>query len=287
MTQKRKSLLEIHSAVFLFGLAGLFPKLIHLPPVVIIPAGATVAMITLGIILYGSGKTIKLYRSRDYLVFVLLGVLFSLDAVGFYQSIQVSTVAIGVLSAGIFPIFVALLEPLYFREKIHLREVLVAFITFGGLCLIVPRLDFHLAMMRGVCWGIVSGFAFANLSILNRKYVQQYSSLLIAFYENLFASLLLFPILLITKVTPQLRDVSLIVLSGIAFAAGGQMLFVRGMKTMKAHTASMVANLQPIYGIVFASILLAEIPTLKMIAGGLIILAATFYVTLSARNSVT
>ena len=52
------------------------------------------------------------------------------------------------------------------------------------------------------------------------------------------------------------------------------------MKTVKATTASIIASLEPVYGIVFALILLGEIPNANQIAGGLIILLVSLVASL-------
>ena len=48
----------------------------------------------------------------------------------------------------------------------------------------------------------------------------------------------------------------------------------------KARTAAVIFALEPVYGIAFAALLFGEQPSLRMLAGGALILFATF---LSAR----
>jgi len=55
------------------------------------------------------------------------------------------------------------------------------------------------------------------------------------------------------------------------------------MKYIKAQTASLIASLEPVYGIILAFVLLSEIPSLRTILGGIIILGAVFVVTLRTR----
>ncbi len=47
----------------------------------------------------------------------------------------------------------------------------------------------------------------------------------------------------------------------------------------KAQKASIIASLEPVYGIVAAILLLGAIPTLRVVIGGGIILGAAFYAT--------
>jgi drug/metabolite transporter (DMT)-like permease len=46
------------------------------------------------------------------------------------------------------------------------------------------------------------------------------------------------------------------------------------MQRVSAHTAAVVAALEPVYGIVLAAVLLDEIPSLRTLIGGTLIVAA-------------
>ena len=62
MTTQRRSMFEIHTAVLLFGFAGLFGKWLALPPLVIVFGRTFFAALALGVILFFSkmklGKTV-------------------------------------------------------------------------------------------------------------------------------------------------------------------------------------------------------------------------------------
>ncbi|HEX3047960.1 MAG TPA: EamA family transporter, partial [Bacillota bacterium] len=61
-------------------------------------------------------------------------------------------------------------------------------------------------------------------------------------------------------------------------------LFINGLSNVKAQTASIIASLEPVYGIIFAMILLREIPTLRVALGGVIILGSSLYATVKSTN---
>ena len=56
---------------------------------------------------------------------------------------------------------------------------------------------------------------------------------------------------------------------------------------VRAQLASLIASLEPVYGIVLATFVLDEVPTLRTLMGGLVILAATTLGTLRADNRLT
>lgn len=279
MDAKNRSLLEIHIAVLLFGLAGLFAKWVAQPAIIIVLGRVVFASIFLAAVLLWRKENIRLRQRRDYLYLALMGVVLAVHWVTFFQAIQVSTVAIGLLTFSTFPVFVTFMEPYFFREKIRRVDIVVALVAFTGVALVIPSFELGNNMTQGAIWGVISGFTFAILSILNRKYVVNYSSRVIAFYQDATAVLILLPFLFILQPSFTAQDILLLVLLGVVFTGIAHTLFIGGLSHVKAQTASIIASLEPVYGIITAVIFLGEIPTLRVIAGGVIILGATFYVS--------
>jgi len=209
----------------------------------------------------------------------LMGVILAVHWVTFFQAIQVSTVAIGLLTFSTFPVFVTFLEPFYFRERLELKDILVAFVAVIGVAFVIEEFEIKNSMTQGALWGIASGFTFALLSIMNRKFVKEYSSIIVAFYQDLIATVVLFPFLFLTAPVFRLTDILLLSVLGVIFTGLAHTLFIKGLANVKAQKASIIASLEPVYGIIAAILLLDSIPTLRVILGGLIILGAAFYAT--------
>ena len=277
MNAKNRSLTEIHTAVFLFGLSGLFGKFLSLPPMIIVLGRVFFSSVFLLFIMKYLKNDIKLKQKKHYLQLGLMGMLLAIHWSTFFMSIQVSTVAIGLLTFSTFPVFVAFLEPYFFKEKIRLSDVISAMITFIGVVLVIPRFESGNNLMLGALWGILSGLTYAILSILNRSYVKQYSSTVIAFYEQFAATIILLPFLFIQKPVFQRLDLVLLILLGTVFTGISHTLFINGLKNIKTQSASIISCLEPVYGIVFAFFLLGEIPTIREAIGGIIILGTIIY----------
>lgn len=287
MRPSTKNLLQIHIAVLFFGLAGLFGKLVSQSPVIIVLGRVFFASLILGLILFYRKQQFTLKRWRDYLSLGILGVILSIHWITFFQAIQISSVAVGLLTFSTFPVFVTFLEPFVFKEKIKLGDILLALIAFAGIALVIPRFSLDNNVTQGALWGIVSGITFAILTILNRTYVKTYSSLIIAFYQNSVATLLLLPSLFIINPIYTANDILLLALLGIVFTGIAHSLFIQGMVSIRAQTASVIACLEPVYGICAAILLLNEMSSVKVFAGGVIILGVTFYVTITNKSDIT
>lgn len=276
---KNKSLVEIHIAVLLFGISGLFGKFLLLPPIVIVFGRVLFSSIFLLVIMLYLKKDIKLKEKKHYFYLAIMGLILAIHWSTFFKSIQVSTVAIGLLTFSTFPVFVTFLEPYFFKDKIKTSDIVVAVITFLGVVLVVPKFELGHNLTQGALWGILSGFTYAILSILNRKYVEDYSSLVIAFYEQLTAAIILAPFLFLYKPSFKPKEILLLAVLGIVFTGISHSLFINGLKNIKTQTASIISSLEPVYGIVLAIFLLREIPTWREALGGIIILGTVFYST--------
>ena len=285
MQDKTRSLIEIHIAVVLFGLSGLFARYVGLPAVIIALGRVFFASTAMYALFRYRGKSIRLDQGRDMAVLAAAGILLAVHWTAFFLSVQVSTVAIAVLTFSTFPLFITFLEPFIFAERIRIADVICACVMFTGVIIIVPEFHLSNSMTKGIIWGMTCSLTYAALSLTNRKYVKKYSGRLIAFYEQGTATLVLLPALFLYKPSFTVTDISLLVLLGVLFTAGAHSMFINGMKHVRAQTAGMVSSLESVYGIAAAAIFLGEIPSFNELAGGILILAAALYSTLKASKS--
>ncbi len=286
MTQNKKDLFKLHFAVFLFGFAALFGKLLKVSPFVIVCGRTFFAVIAMTLFMLFTKKKFKLKDFKDYFNLAFVGVMFALHWYTFFKSIQVSTVAIAVLTFSTFPIFVTFMEPYFSKEKLKTFDVVIAFITLLGVGLVIPRFELSDSFMQGALWGIASGFTCAILAISNRQNVAKYSSEQISLYQNITATVILFPVVL--KINPVLNsgDIWLLSLLGVVFTAGTNILFISSLKTITAQLASVITCLEPVYAIIIAYYVLGEEPTIRTLFGGLIILGAVLMASKAHNNQI-
>ena len=282
---RRRSLLEIHLAVFLFGFPGLFGKWLALSPALIVFGRVVFAALTLGAVLGLGRRSFRVAPPRDAFLLVVCGLVLAVHWTMFFKSVQVSSVAVGLLAYASFPVFTVFLEPLLLRERWDPWSLVYALLCFAGVALIVPRLDASDSVFRGVLWGLGSGLTFSVLSILNRLLASRHSSLAVAFYQDLFAGLFLLPAVIGPGLALSARDLALIAVLGVVCTAAAHTLFIDGMKRVRAGTASILSTLEPVYGILLALVFLKESPSLRTVSGGALILVSALVATARARRS--
>jgi drug/metabolite transporter (DMT)-like permease len=279
----KRGLVEVHSAVALFGLAGLFGKWLPLSPSLIVLGRVAFASLALGIYIAATRSSLRAIVKESAGLLIILGAVLAVHWAAFFQSVQVSSVAVGLLSYACFPVFTVLLEPLLFKETLAGRNLALAGLCLAGVFLIVPRFDLSDAVYRGVLWGLLSGFTFAVLTVFNRRLVQRHSALAVAFMEDLTAALLFAPVPFIRTPDIDCRSLLLLAFLGFVCTAGAHTLFIKGLREVRAQTASIISSLEPVYGIVLAFWLLGERPATRTLLGGAIILAAVTVISLKEK----
>lgn len=308
-TSSGTGLAAVHAAVLLFGVAGLFGKWLTLSPHGIVLGRVVFAAAALWLVVGragpGPGSTAPArvggrggagdaagFRGSgtgDRIRFLLLGVLLAAHWVSFFHAIQISTVALGLVTFSTFPVFTALLEPLLLDERLSLRDGVAAVAALAGVVLVVPEFSWGSAPTRGAAWGVFSGLTFALLSIANRELTRRYPSRVVAFRQNLWAAVVLLPVVLLPAfrggglpALPTPREWALLALLGVVFTAGAHTLFIRGLARVRASTASVIATLEPVYGAAFAWVLLNEVPARRTLLGGAVIVAVAAWVSRSS-----
>lgn len=283
--ERTQGLLAIHLAVLLFGVAGLFGKLLHTTPTVIVFGRTLFAALALAIVVPALRIKVRLIHLKDLLAFAAMGAILAVHWVTFFHSIQISTVAIGLLTFSTFPIFVTFLEPVLFKEQLRRVDILISMAVFAGLALIIPEFDLANNLTLGAIWGTLSGLTFAVLSLMNRKFVARYPALTIVLFQDGIACILLLPFAGTQALALNLTELGLLVLLGVVFTALAHTLFIRGMLAVRAQLASVIACLEPVYGVLLALLLLGEVPSTRELLGGVIIISAILSATRLAAGA--
>lgn len=275
------ALLALHAAVLLFGFAGLFGKWLALSPLLIVFARTTVAAAVLGLVRWATPGR----RPPFALPLLANGAVLALHWVSFFAAIQVSDVATGLLGYASFPLFTLLLERPPGSASWRWRDRATALLVVVGLVLMVPEFTLANRTVAGLLWGIVSGFTFALLAVINRRHAAHRPAADIAFWQNLCAALTLLPVTFIAsgvlRSTDAVggREIALLLALGLVCTALAHTLFIASLKAITARTASVVVALEPVYGIALAFVLLGERPGARVYAGGALIVVSALVAT--------
>jgi drug/metabolite transporter (DMT)-like permease len=271
-------LVSLHAAVLLFGVAGLFGKWLALSPELIVLGRTAIASVALAALLRVLREPSGGFEWR----LAAGGAVLALHWIAFFRAVQMSSVAVGLLGFASFPLFVLIVEAMFLGRRLHLADWVTVALVTSGLLLLVPEFRIENRVVQGLCWGMLSGLMFALLTVGNRALVSRRSATGVALWQNACAAACLLPGFALDPVLPTPRDVALLIVLGIVCTALAHTLFIRSMRVLSAHTASVVATLEPVYGIAFAFALLGEVPGWRTLAGAALIVGAALWASSGA-----
>lgn len=279
MQDRTNALIELNVATLLLGLTPLFAKLITLSSPQIILGRSFFGLIGLGIFVFFTKQNFRMKNAKDYFKVLFFGILMGLHWLTLFESVKVSSVAVAMIALFTFPVITTLLEPYFFKEKLKSSDFFVALIVLFGVTLIVPVFDLSNNVTQGVIWGVISAIFYALRNILMKRELPNYSGSVLMFYQ-IFASLILFlPYLFFSDWEFVGNDLLYLVIVGILFTSVAHSLFTNSLAKFKAKTASVITSLQLVYSTIAAALIIGEIPDLRTMIGGLIILGCVIFET--------
>ena len=139
-------------------------------------------------------------------------------------------------------------------------------------------------MTIGILWEMLASFTYAVMTLSNRYFSSRYKGRTICLYEQGTAAIALLPALVLVKAEWRPVDFAGVATIGFLCTAIAYSLYVTAQKGVKAQTAGIISGMETVYGIVFALIFLREIPTVRELVGGAVILGIAFYSSLHSED---
>ncbi|GAB5400351.1 MAG: DMT family transporter [Aureisphaera sp.] len=252
--------LHLHFIVFIWGFTAVLGALITLEAIPLVWYRMSLATVLVLIFVLITRKRVK-FLPRTIFGFFIAGLIIAVHWLTFFGAIKVSNVSItlSVMSTGAF--FAALLEPLFYRRKIIWYEVLFGLMAIIGLYIIFRA---EAGYTYGMVLALISAFLGALFSVINGKFVERYSASSISLYELFFGVLCISIYLLATGgFTPSFFKISptdwfyLFILAS-ACTAYAFIASLHVMKWLSPYTVMLTINLEPVYGILLALVVLKD-----------------------------
>ena len=284
MDTTKRAYLELHIAVLLFGFTAILGNLIQLSAVVLV--WWRVLLASLFFLLFTKAAAqIRLIPRRFFWQFVGIGCLITLHWLAFYGAIKLANASVALICLATTSFQSAILEPLMTRQPIKWFEVAVGIIIVPAMAFIASDLPSN--MTAGLICGILSSVLVVIFSILNKRIIDEADPLSISLLEMGSASVFLTFFLPIyfhfdktATLVPSPSDWIYLLVLAIFCTNIGYLLATRSLKHLSAFATNLTVNLEPIYGIVLAALILKEnktLPTSFYIGSVTILLAVLSY----------
>ena len=256
----KTSTFRLHLIVFLWGFTAILGKLIHANAEVLVFYRMLFASVFLYLFIRIIKKdSIKVFK-KLLLKLVGIGSLMAFHWLFFFSSIKVSNVSIALSCLGTSTLFAALLEPLIFKRKIDLSEIVMGIVIVICISLIF-KVEFQYKL--GIIYGLICALLGTIFSVFNGKLYGKTSSGNIIFYEIFGGFLVISLYYVFSGQISQIgeisyRDLALLTLLASVFTAYPMFESVNLMKYISPFTLILTVNLEPIYGIILAFFIFGE-----------------------------
>ncbi len=287
MMTKKNALIQMHIAAILFGISGIFGNLV-VSDAFIISLGRSIFAILAMTLLSIHFRLIP-WRTplKSLHMLVLSGILLAAHWVSFFHAIKVGNIAMATLGFACFPACVALFEMLFFKEKITLTEYGLLLCVSVGLIMVTPSFDLKNGGTIGLIWGVVSGILYGASVVVNRYNLKLTTGVQICWWQCTVVLIVLIPFSFNQIGSVPKMDWLWIACLGLLCTGLSYYLFISSLVAINAKTASIIIALEPVYAILGAWVLFHEIPTIRTIIGGLVIIAAVIWAGLQKQTTNT
>ena len=291
MKATNKAYLELHIAVFLFGFTAILGDLISLSATVLVWWRVLITCISLFFLLRFGRKMTKLSPKKTAILFGI-GIIVALHWITFFGAIKYSNASIALIALATASFFTAFMEPLMLKKPFSIMELGLGLMVIPGMALVVDSID--LSMHTGIYLGLISSILAVIFSILNKKYINDAGPMTITFIELgsawLFISLCLPFIFGFSESAilfwPTGMDFLYLLILALACTTFAYILSLRALKHLTAFATNLTINLEPVYGIILAWLILQENEELSpgfYLGCGLIVMAVFTYPFLKKR----
>jgi drug/metabolite transporter (DMT)-like permease len=258
--------LQIHFCVLLWGFTAILGKLISLAALPLVWWRMLIVVGALALV-PSVLRSLRALPMRLWLAYAGVGALVALHWLTFYGAIKLANASVAATCIALAAPFTALVEPWLTRTRFSARELLLGLAVLPGVALVVGGVP--TGMRDGIVVGAVSALLVAVFGSLNKRLAQRGEALTATALE-LGAGVVVLSALapLLAVVLPELagpllqwptaRDGVLLLTLALACTLLPFSLSFVALRHISAFSAQLAINLEPVYTIVLAAVLLGE-----------------------------
>jgi DME family drug/metabolite transporter len=273
-------LLLVLGAAVLWSTGGLFIKATHLSALELSFGRSLLAAITVAVVTRREGFGLNRVSAITSVLYAALLLLFVLAT-------KLTTAANAIFLQYTAPVYLLVLEPLLYKEKFRVRDLITVAVCVGGMSL------FFVGKLRpqdldGNLLALASGVCFALFFLLMRhskaREVNRASS---AIYGNLIVVLIAAPAFLAaTRRGIRPADFARMAYLGVVQIGLAYTLFTLAMaRGLRSLDAGIIGYIEPVLNPIWVFLFIGERPASWAIVGGAIIIASVIAHMLSEARS--
>ncbi len=256
----------VHLCVVLWGFTAILGKMITLPALPLVWWRMLLVAVLLALV-PRIWRGLRAMTPRLRWAYAGIGALVALHWLTFYAAIRLSNASVAATCMALGTVFTAVVEPLLTGRRLSPRELGLGVAVLPGVVLVAGGVPS--GMLAGVAVGTVSALFVALFSSLNKRLVDHADPLSVTALEmgaGAVALTLLAPVsgLLWPAfggdpfMLPTPRDAVWLLTLAVVCTLLPFALFLVALRRLSAFAAQLSVNLEPVYAIALAAVLLGE-----------------------------
>ena len=283
---RNRGYVEVGAGSLINGAIGVMVAYGHMPTGMLLTLRMAVAAVILAVPFVLFRHWHEVWQPGVPLRLLSLGLVVAVNLILYFVSIRYAGVAVAIFLSYMAPLYLAVLAPLFLKERTE-RVVWIALgiSVVGMLAIVLPGAFAGGAnfSVLGVTAGIGAGFGYTGCLLLRKKLRPRVTSATIVLSESTCTALAVLPLGLWEINTGHYvftgTDMLMAVLLGTLTTALSFTLFVHGMRYIKVQHSSIIGYLEPVSAPLYALLFLGQRPSPWTVLGGaLIIVAGVFLV---------
>ena len=261
MSAHSRAWFHIHVCVVLWGFTAILGRLITLRALPLV--WWRMLLVTLALAVWPPfWRGLRQLPRRLVAVYVGIGALVTLHWITFYGSIKLSNASVAATCMALTPVFVSFIEPALARRRPNLTEVGMSVAVLPGVALVVGGTP--AGMRDGILVGAVSAFLAGLFSTLNKRAIGNSPALAVTGLQMAAGAVLLPAVAWLLPaeehvlVRPDFRDALLLFALSMACTLLPYALALVALRHLSAFETTLAVNMEPVYAIALAILLLNE-----------------------------
>lgn len=247
----------------------------------------TTAAFLLGAILLITDRSFLKITFKEKMISTLLGVCgYALFSSMFFYALQGISASLTVLLLYTYPVIVAFLSPLFFKEKITKELWGVLILATFGLYLLL-KVEWDIKNISSIIFGFGAAFFYSLYILYSRKFVSHLKASASSFYVQLGAG----SVLCFIHFNDMNRPIYLFQMHGlfilsmaIVCSLMAMTLFLAGLQKLTATETSILSTTEPLFGVIIAISILNEKFYFSQAIGAFLVLIALILVALKKTD---
>ena len=274
--------------MLIFGTIGIFRRWIPFPSGVVALARSVIGLVYLLAVRALRREPIDRAAVRKNLWRLLLpGAMLGINWICLFEAYNYTSVAAATMCYYMAPVFIILLSPLVFGERITVRKGACAAVAVFGMVLVSDVLTSGLHGAKGLAFGLVAAALYTAIVIINRT-LEGISGEDRTIVQFAVSALVMLPYVLLTEDVAALRLTPVVLLLllvvGVVHTGIAYVLYFGSIGGVSAQTAALLSYIDPVVAVLLSLLLLKEPMSVPAMIGAVLVIGAMILSEISPKT---